>query len=109
MISYTCWLLACLLNAVMDACENEPNFRESGLSTLNKHFWLKTVSWRYARRLFGYKFDAWHLAKTCMIVALIASVLTFEPKHEWWVYALSYGAIWNAGFYLFYHGLFKVK
>lgn len=109
MVSYALVLLAALFNAVMDATENAPNFNESIFKRLSQKFWLKEVSWKAAKKIFGYKLDAWHLAKSCMILCFVAAILTFENKHQWWVYLMSFAAIWNLGFDLFYHWLLKVK
>jgi hypothetical protein len=111
--------LAAFFNAVMDATENEPNFNESILRKLNRRFWLKTVSWEYARKLLGYKFDAWHLAKTCMVFSIAGAVisaifagilLTAIPSIVLILAGIgAIGAAWNLSFNLFYHIIFKVK
>ena len=62
--------LAAAFNAVMDATENEPNFNESVFKRLNQRFWLKSVSWQFAYKIGGYKFDAWHLSKTGMVLCI---------------------------------------
>jgi hypothetical protein len=109
-------------NAVMDATENEPNFNESIFKNLNRKFWLKTVSWEYAKRIRGYKFDAWHLAKSSMIV-MFACVVVSGIFFGAWVFEhnspkvivlavitnLAVGFTWVAVFTLFYHKIFKVK
>ena len=106
-------------NAVMDATENEPNFNESILKNLNRKFWLKTVSWQYAKKFRGYKFDAWHIAKTCMVFSFTGAVisavfvgvyLAANPSPVFiWASVAAIGASWNGSFKLFYHVIFKVK
>jgi hypothetical protein len=107
--SYGFVFLAAFFNACMDAFENSPNFDESIFKRLDKKFWCKDVSWHYAHRIFGYKFDAWHIAKSAMVICLVIAVVLFRPHHEWWVHFVSIGLIWNATFVLFYHVIFKVK
>lgn len=112
--------LAAFFNSVMDATENEPNFNESILKNLNRNFWLKTVSWQYAKKIFGYKFDAWHLSKTCMVFSIAGAIIAaiFAGASgvvsfiNWFgvvqIFAII-GAVWNGSFKLFYHLIFKVK
>jgi hypothetical protein len=108
-VSYVLILLAAFFNACMDAFENTANFNESIFKNLDKRFWCKDVSWNYAKKLFGYKFDSWHLAKSAMIFCLIGAVIVYRPHHQWWVHFISMGLIWNATFFLFYHKIFRVK
>ena len=114
--------LMAFFNAVMDATENEPNFNESIFKNLNRKFWLKTVSWEYAKRIGGYKFDAWHLAKSFMIISF-ACVVVAGIYFGVWVFEhnspkviimtvivnLAVGLTWISVFTLFYHKIFKVK
>jgi hypothetical protein len=113
MISIILFILAAFFNALMDATENAPNFNESRLKTLPKTFWLKEVSWKYAARLFNYKLDAWHIAKSCMVICFVLTAIFFDWPVEKWqdvaIYLIAGGVIWNATFYFFYHVLFKVK
>lgn len=113
MISALFWLLACFFNAVMDVTENAPNFNESRLKKFPVQFWLKEQSWKYAPKIFGWKADAWHIAKSCMIICFILSAIFFDLPVEKWqdiaLYLIVGGVAWNAGFYIFYHKLFNVK
>lgn len=112
-------VLAVFFNSIMDATENEPNFNESIFKNLNKKFWLKTVSWQFARKIFGWKFDAWHVAKSGMVLsiagAIIAAIfvgvyLAANPSLLFISASLAtIGAAWNGSFKLFYHIIFKVK
>jgi hypothetical protein len=113
------FLLATFFNSVMDALENKPNFDESIFRSLNKKFWLKEVSWEYCKTILGYHIDAWHLAKSLMVICLVGSLVsavwagaTGSIKMD--IISISemvaiLGVIWNLGFTLFYHGLFKVR
>lgn len=112
MISALLLLLAAFFNAVMDAVENE-NFHESIFKKLPVQFWYKRESWKYAPKLFGYKFDAWHIAKSLMVISFIFSAILFDLPVEKWqdlaLYVAVAGIIWNGGFWLFYHKLFRVR
>jgi hypothetical protein len=118
MVSLIFVVFAACFNAVMDALENE-NFFESIFKTLNKNFWYKRESWKHCRKILGYRFDAWHISKSLMILS-IASALSFgiyeKPLFETGYIALnilvkyiSYGLIWNIAFTLLYHRVFKIK
>lgn len=101
-IAFMAFLKACL-----DAWENE-NYFESIFKHWNQKFWYKRESWKYAKKLWGYKFDAWHIGWTIMVFCIAA--LTFcEFPGSWWVKILNVGLIWNAVFNIFYHGIFKIK
>lgn len=111
--------MAGLFNSVMDATENEPNFNESILKNLNQKFWLKPVSAEHAKQFRGYKFDAWHLSKTCMVFSIAGAVisavfvgvyLAANPSILFMSASVAaIGVSWNGSFKLFYHIIFKVK
>src|SRR5689334_21738421 len=107
--SYLLVVVAAFFNAVMDATENTPNFDESIFKNLDKRFWCKDVSWEFAKKLFGYKFDAWHLSKSAMIICFACAIILFKAKHNFIVHLVSIGLVWNFCFWLFYHKIFKVK
>lgn len=113
MISAILLLIAVFFNAVMDATENAPNFNESRLRNLPVRFWLKEQSWKYAAKVFGYKLDAWHIAKSCMVICMILVAIFFDlpvkKLNDVLFYIICAGIIWNGGFYLFYHKLFRVR
>ena len=93
-------ILAAFFNAIMDVAENE-NANSSILKNLNPKFWHKRVSWQHAKRVFGYKFDAWHIAKTLMIVSLILAVYFYEPLFG--LYDILFmGIAWNVSFNSYY-------
>ena len=68
-MSLVFFILAAVFNAIMDKLENE-NFYTSVFKNLNEKFWYKRESWKYAKKIFGYKIDGWHLAKSAMIICL---------------------------------------
>jgi hypothetical protein len=101
MITAIIIVLAAILNAFMDIVENE-NFSSSVFKDRNQKFWYKTVSWQYARKVFGWKFDAWHVAKSLMIVLLCLGTVLYRPIINWWADLLIYGGLWNSAFGIAY-------
>lgn len=63
-------IIGAFLNAVMDLLENE-NFNSSIFRRWNPAFWYKRESWKYARKIYGYKIDGWHISKSGMIILLL--------------------------------------
>lgn len=118
MISLLFILMASLFNSCMDAWENE-NYFESIFKNWDQKFWYKRESWKYAHKIFGYHLDGWHLAKTSMIICLCAAIYTEQFSNQVWhtphlilnifIDILVAGILWNLGFKLFYHHLFKIK
>jgi hypothetical protein len=112
MISLILVFIAAFFNAVMDATENE-NFFESTFRDLNQRFWYKRESWKYAKKIFGYHVDAWHLSKSLMIICLIAAIIAFDlPVKNWQdivIYLIVGGFTWNLSFWLFYNKIFHIK
>lgn len=106
--------LSAVFNAVMDGVENE-NFHESRiLRDLNPRFWYKRESWKYCRKIFGYHVDAWHIAKSLMIICVAAAVLCCIRNNvadKWLliVHFLLIGIVWNSTFKLFYHQILGIK
>jgi hypothetical protein len=96
---------AAMFNAAMDRLENE-NFSSSIFKNLDPKFWYKRESWKYAKKIGGYKLDAWHLAKSCMIVCLLLAIVLFKGHWAWFI---SYGLLWNITFTIFYHEIFKAQ
>lgn len=112
MISAILVLFAAFFNAVMDAVENE-NISESIFKNLPKQFWYKRESWKYTKKIFGYRPDAWHLSKTCMVFCFAGAIMSFNlpvlKGQDIALYIIAIGLIWNVAFWLFYHVIFKVK
>lgn len=100
-------IIAVFFNACMDAFENE-NFFEGVFRGWNQNFFYKRQSWRTAKKIFGYKLDAWHLSKSAMIIAVLF-MSAMPPVFSPWIDALICLAAWNPLFNLFYHVLFKIK
>lgn len=108
MVAYLFVAFAAFFNACMDAWENE-NFHESIFKNWNQKFWYKRESWKYARKIFGYRLDAWHIAKSCMVICIGLAIGFMDLPHQWWVKLITIGVIWNVVFVTVYHYLFKIK
>jgi hypothetical protein len=112
MISLILIFLAAFFNAVMDAVENE-NISESIFKNLPRQFWYKRDSWKYVKKIFGYRPDAWHLSKSAMIICFVLAIVFFDiPIKKWQdvaVCIIAGGFTWNFTFWLFYNKIFGVK
>jgi hypothetical protein len=97
--------IAAVLNALMDRVENE-NFSSSVFKNLNQKFWYKRESWKHAKKVFGWKFDAWHVAKSLMIISLAFGIVLYRPILGI-LDVLIIGAIWIGTFNIFYNRIFK--
>jgi hypothetical protein len=102
-IIYLLWALAAILNATMDRVENHVAFNRSVFSHLDKRFWCKEVSWKYAQIFFGWKADAWHISKSLCIICAALVAIFFKSTGYWFVDLLMLGVCWNVAFNLFYH------
>jgi len=107
MIGYLFIFLHAFFSACADAFENE-NFFESIFKRFNQRFWYKRESWRYTKKFFGYRFDAWHISKSLMVICLLAT-LPIDIPGSWYVILINGAALWNFTFWLFYHKIFKIK
>jgi hypothetical protein len=103
-LTYIFIALAAVCNALMDIVENE-NFHVSVFKNLNQKFWYKRESWKYAKQIGGYKVDAWHLAKSLMIILICGAIVNYNP----FIPVIDFiilGTVWNLTFIIFYK-LFK--
>jgi hypothetical protein len=118
MISLSFVLIASFFNACMDSFENE-NYYESIFKSWDIKFWYKRESWKYAKKIFGYHVDGWHLAKSLMIICVALAMYTEQFSNQIWhtnilllnigIDITIMGIIWNLGFNLFYHHIFRIK
>lgn len=106
MLSSLLVILAAYFNALMDRLENE-TFFTSVFKNMNQKFWYKRESWKYAKRVFNYKIDGWHLAKSSMIVCLCLAIVFYTPMFGWIDFVL-FGLLWNLTFNIFYNRIFKL-
>ena len=97
--------IAAACNAVMDRTENAPAFNKSVFNHFDVKFWLKEVSWQYATKIFGWKFDAWHVAKSLMLSFTLLAACLYSPILGGVFDFLLFGIVWNLTFNLFYNRL----
>lgn len=107
-LSYVLIFMAAVFKACADAFENSPNFNESIFKNLDKKFWCKDVSWQYARKLFGYRLDSWHLSISAMIFCIDAAIV-IQFSNDRILHFIGIGILWNIIFVCFYHKIFRVK
>lgn len=89
----------------MDRLENE-SFFTSIFKHEDEKFWYKRESWKYAYKIFGWKADFWHIAKSLMIVSLCLAVVLYVPVLGIVDFVL-FGLLWNLTFNLFYNRILK--
>ena len=115
MISLFLIIIASIFNAIMDILENE-NYFSSKFKNNNQKWWYKRESWKYAKKIFGWKYDGWHIFKSLMIISLIAGVVLYAPLLTFFnnniLNMLSdfllFGFVWNMVFGVTYKFLKKV-
>ena len=101
-------ILAGIGYAFIDRIDDE-NFRESIFKNWNEKFWYKRVSWIYAKRIFKYPVDAWHLGKSFVIISFVLAAVFYKPVVNWWLDALACGIIYIITFNIFYNRIFEKK
>lgn len=115
-ISLVLFATAAFFNAVMDTLQF--HFHRSVFTRLNPEFWNPSKSWRTAYVLPGtnYKVDAWHLAKSLMIIFMAVSAIILigvdYTNIPIWAYGgllIVYGFAWNLTFNIFYNHLLLYK
>jgi hypothetical protein len=111
MLTVICAILliiaASFCKAVADTVAD--HFDTSIFSKLNPKFWDKKVSSEHARRIGGYKIDAWHLSMSAMIILLISAIIIYENVAAWQLELIAAGIVWNIPFNFFYNKLLKRK
>ncbi len=113
------WLIAIMLAAICNSVmDSVLGFKVGGtiFSRWNPNFWNEDVSWNNAKRVGGYKLDAWHIAKSGMVVFMVVAVILYHHAPFWQLYNgplniakdLSCAFIaWNGTFDLFYNKIWK--
>ena len=105
--------LAAICNSVMDSVEG---FRIGGtvFRNLKPKFWNRQISAEHAKFLpfTKYRFDAWHLHKSAMIIFLCAAALCYRyfPVWDsgiWWIDLVIMGIAWDIPFNTFYNHIWK--
>lgn len=118
MVSLILWVIAPIFNAIMDLLENE-NYYQSIFSKYNPKFWYKRESWNHTPDILSYSLDAWHIAKSIMIVLLAVSAVMagiegpiikfYSMYFNIFIEVGLRGILWNVTFSLFYHKIFRLK
>lgn len=102
--------LAGVINAFMDTIE-EGRFGNSIFKKWDPKFWYKWQSWKYAKKIFKYPVDAWHLAKSGWWISFSIIGIAYKasgPIFPHWL--LDFGAIGLTAmltFNLFYNHIFR--
>ena len=101
--------LSAMFNALMDSVEYEGIFNRSIFSKYNPKWWCKSISWEYVKFLpfTKYRPDAWHLAKSSMVVFVSLAIVLYKPHFHPIVDLALFGITWNLSFNLFYNKLFR--
>lgn len=101
--------LAAMFNALMDSVEYETAFEKSIFSKLNPKWWCKSISWEYVKflPLTKYRPDAWHLAKSSMVVCIVLALVFSVEVSSKLPHFVILGILWNLSFNLFYNHIFR--
>lgn len=115
--------LAGMLNSIMDLCIK---FDETIFSKIHgfRNFMDFKISWKNKYKngdpLQGSRFflstkalvfltDAWHLAKTLMLICLSLAIVFYEPIFVWYIDAFIFWTLFGTAFTLFYDYGFRLK
>lgn len=91
----------------MDRVENDIQFNQSIFKRLKKGFWCKTESAsRPFIRFTKYRPDAWHLAKSLMVIFICLAIIFYKPLFPIIDFCI-FGICWNIFFNLGYNKIFK--
>lgn len=118
MVSLILIILAAICNAAMDKTTH--HYHTSIFRNLDRKFYDPNLSWKYAYRIGGYKFDFWHITKSLMIMLIVAAIIHYEPISANWFTTMTpfalqlmdwciIGTGWNLTFNLFYNNLLSAK
>lgn len=107
LISLLIIFLAAMFKAIADTVDH--HFDTSIFRLYNQSFWNRDVSSEKAKRIFGYKIDAWHLALSAQIVCWLILPFVHEQKLRWiWELAIG-GLFFNIVFNIFYNKILIKK
>jgi len=73
----------------------------------NRDFWEANRVNSTAKRIFGYKVDAWHISNSIMIIAFIVAVIINASPLKWYWQLLAGGVGFNITFNIFYNKVFR--
>jgi len=104
-ICAACIAVAAVCKALADTLAH--HFDTSVFKKKDPKFWNQPVSADHAKIIaFGYKWDAWHITNSVMIIGFISAIY-FNPALPWYYTIPAGGAIFNAVFNLFYNKIFR--
>lgn len=98
-------IAAAIFKAVADTVDH--HFDTSIFRRHDPNFWDRDISSDKAKRIFGYKLDAWHIALSLMIVCMILAIIFHQRKLDWYLELIIGGVIWNSVFSLFYNKILR--
>jgi len=105
MVSLILLIFAAIFKAVAD--EVDHHFDTSIFRRHDPNFWDRDISSDKAKRICGYKIDAWHISLSCMIVCMILAAIFHQPKLAWYWELLIGGFVWNTMFNIFYNKILR--
>jgi len=98
-------IAAAIFKAVADTVDH--HFDTSIFRRYDPKFWDRDISSDKAKRIFGYKIDAWHISLSFMICCMIAAAIFHQPKLAWyWEFVIG-GTMWNIVFNIFYNRILR--
>lgn len=74
----------------------------------DEYFWNPDKSWIYAKRIRGYKIDAWHLSNSGMIVFFVLAAMAHDIDWQWWIQLPVLGTQFILMFNMCFNKLFKL-
>jgi len=109
-LTYIFIALAAICNALMDKVETTISFKDSRFKNKKVAFWCKPISAHNVKFIpfTKYRPDAWHLAKSTMIVLWCLAIVfyhSFIPVIDFVVMGIVYNLVFN----IFYNHIFKTK
>lgn len=116
MITIIFFIIAAFFCSVMDSVDNG-HYWDTIFSRWDPNFWYKERSWDKAVKIFGWKFDCWHIAKSMMIIFILLTIINYTP-FVFYFDKLLYnkiaeifilGCSWNIIFNIFYNKFFKIR
>lgn len=122
-LSYILVILAAVFNAVMDTLihhhptsvfkSHKTGFWADALETSWKNKYIDGNPMKGHKKLFWIInvpdafTDGWHLSKSLMIIALIASIVLYNPLFGIWIDFFALGLTWNLTFNFFYNVILR--
>lgn len=110
MISLLFFFLAGVSSAFMDTID-EGHFGNSIFRNLNQKFWYRPESWKWAKKIFNYPVDAWHIAKSLMWTSVSLGAVVYHKLGpifpHWPLDFATIGLVIMLTFNVFYNHIFK--